>query len=75
MPPEPDALDAFRRQLADRIRDHRLWRNLSQEQVAERTGLSAHTVQRIESGTRETKVSYLFRLAHALDCEVRDLLP
>ncbi|WP_370948354.1 helix-turn-helix domain-containing protein [Amycolatopsis sp. cg5] len=50
-------------------------RDLSQEQLAEKSGLGVDTVSRIEQGTRaSSRPATLHRLAHALDVTVEKLL-
>ncbi|NEC12085.1 helix-turn-helix transcriptional regulator [Streptomyces sp. SID8014] len=69
MPPQdhPAWLLAERRVLGDRIRERRMWRNLTQEKLAELAGISRDTVQRIERGTNDPRYSDLARIARALD--------
>lgn len=47
---------------------------LTQEQVAERSGVHATEVSRIEAGKRDPQVSTLVRLAKALDVAPGELL-
>lgn len=47
---------------------------LTQEQVAERSGVHATEVSRIEAGKRDPQVSTLVRLAKAVDVEPGELL-
>ncbi|MFJ4418314.1 helix-turn-helix domain-containing protein [Streptomyces sp. NPDC088925] len=63
------------RQVGERLRARRLWCNRTQESLAEQVGISRDTLQRIEAGRSDARISHLADLAHALDCEVRDLLP
>lgn len=65
-------LDA-RRQLGLRIRDARLYADLTQEELAHRTGIDRSTIQRIEYGS-ESKVSHLLLIAQALRVHVTELL-
>ncbi|MFH8744861.1 helix-turn-helix domain-containing protein [Streptomyces albidoflavus] len=76
MPPQdhPAWLLAERRALGDRIRDRRMWRNLTQEKVAEKAGVSRDTVQRIERGTNDPRYSDLARIARALDTPLAELV-
>lgn len=70
----PPGLDAFRRLLADRIRETRTGRNLSQEQLAHAAGLAPRTIVAIESGRTGTSTDSLYAIAHALDVPVADLV-
>jgi transcriptional regulator with XRE-family HTH domain len=47
---------------------------LTQEQVAERSGVHATEVSRIEGGKRDPQVSTVKRLAKAVDVTASDLL-
>jgi transcriptional regulator with XRE-family HTH domain len=58
---------------ASRIKDLRGRRGYSQEELAERSGLSFRTIQRIENGETEPRGDSLTRLAAALDVTVDDL--
>jgi transcriptional regulator with XRE-family HTH domain len=57
-----------------RLRALRLERGLSQEEVAERAGMAASTLSRLESGARRLALDHLTPLAGALGVEVGDLL-
>lgn len=63
-----------RRRVGDRIRVRRLYKNMTQERLIELTGISRNTLQRIESGETDAKVSHLLRIASALDMLPRELL-
>ncbi|MET7924699.1 helix-turn-helix transcriptional regulator [Streptomyces sp. NPDC005349] len=76
MPPSdqpPWILDA-RRALGDRVRVRRLHQDLTQERLAELTDIDRSTIQRIEGGYNDAKISQLLRIAHALRIHVTDLL-
>ena len=60
--------------LGERIRSQRRLRGLTQEQLAERAGISFAFVGHIERGTRKLSVATLIALARALDCSVDYLL-
>lgn len=55
-----------------RIRQAREYANLTQEQLAEKSGLSRSTVQRVETG-EGIKYVHLLRIAKALGVAVADL--
>jgi transcriptional regulator with XRE-family HTH domain len=57
-----------------RLRALRLERGLSQEEVAERAGMAASTLSRLESGARRLALDHLTPLAGALGVEVGELL-
>lgn len=57
-----------------RLRTLRTERGLSQEEVAERAGMAASTVSRLESGARRLALDHLAPLAGALGVEVGELL-
>ena len=57
-----------------RLRALRTERGLSQEEVAERAGMAASTLSRLESGARRLALDHLAPLAGALGVEVGDLL-
>lgn len=48
---------------------------LTQEKLAERTGIDLRSLQRIEAGQWNMTVDYLDRLRRALGCRWRDLMP
>ncbi|MFD5026967.1 helix-turn-helix domain-containing protein [Streptomyces sp. NPDC058373] len=76
MPPHdhPTWLLDERRDLGERIRQRRMWRNLTQEKLADAAGVSRDTVQRIERGTSDPRYSQLARIARALDIPLAELL-
>jgi transcriptional regulator with XRE-family HTH domain len=65
-------LDA-RRQIGLRIRDARLYADLTQEALAHDTGIDRSTIQRIEGGA-DIKVSQLLLIASHLRVHPRDLI-
>lgn len=60
--------------LGRNLRRAREQRALTQEQVAERSGVHATEVSRIEAGKRDPKVSTLERLAAAVEVQPGELL-
>ncbi|WP_406398843.1 helix-turn-helix transcriptional regulator [Streptomyces uncialis] len=62
-----------RRDLGDRIRQRRRSARLTQEGLAELTGIDRRTLQRIEVGTSDPPYSSLLLIAHALAVPVGDL--
>ncbi|WP_326768887.1 helix-turn-helix domain-containing protein [Streptomyces sp. NBC_01591] len=63
-----------RRTLGEHIRDRRMHQNLTQEQLAHLVGVSRDTVQRVEGGQNDARISHLWRIAAALDTTVAELL-
>ena len=60
--------------IGKRVRARRNERGLTQEQLAERAGISPAFVGHIERGTRVLSVQTLYSLARALDCSADYLL-
>ena len=56
------------------VRQARLARGWTQEDLADRTGLATVQVSRIERGRREVRLTTLVRLVRALDVAPSDLL-
>lgn len=61
--------------VGQRVRDLRMRRGWSQEQLGFRSGLHRNYVGGIERGERNVAVVNLYRLAKALRVRPRDLLP
>ena len=59
--------------LANNIKELRTRKGISQELLAEKSGVSLRTVQRIENGETEPRGDTLVRLAQALDTAPEDL--
>jgi transcriptional regulator with XRE-family HTH domain len=60
--------------LGANLRDARKRLGLTQEEVAERSGVHATEVSRIEAGKRDPRVSTLARLAEAVELHPGQLL-
>lgn len=60
--------------LGRNLRRARLACEMTQEEVAERSGVHATEVSRIESGKRDPQVSTVQRLAEAVGVSASDLL-
>ncbi|MFE7237152.1 helix-turn-helix domain-containing protein [Streptomyces sp. NPDC057580] len=75
MPPaeQPQWILDARRAMGDRVRVQRLHLNLTQERLAELTGIDRSTIQRIEYG-EESKISHLMLIARELRVHVTYLL-
>lgn len=61
-------------ELTKRVKELRVRRGFSQEELSERTQLSLRTIQRIENGETEPRGDSLKRLAHALDVTPDDIV-
>lgn len=72
--------EAYSRNLAQRLRALRYERDLSQETVAQRAGISAYTYQKFEKGESKPgtpmnpRLFTLLSLAAVFDIDVSDLL-
>ena len=60
--------------IADQVRLLRISKGWSQEELAARSGLHRTYVGAVERAERNITVGTLYKLAHALDCDVTDLL-
>lgn len=65
--------EALQRELGSRLRDLRLNRNESQQELARRAGVGKATLQRLEEGRSGTIVT-LLRVLRALDLDNLDAL-
>ncbi len=57
-----------------RIRDAREYANLRQEAIAELLGVERRTVQRIEYGETDARLSWLLLISRAVDVPIEVLL-
>lgn len=69
----PWILDA-RSRAGQRIHARRMHQNVTQERLRELTGISVDTIQRIEGGHSDAKLSQLHLIARALGVHVTELL-
>ena len=69
-----EAEAAFLRRLGKRVRLLRLIRELTQDELAQATGMSRSFVSLIEKGSHGVDVVRLLRLADALDVPLLELL-
>ncbi|MFE5853518.1 helix-turn-helix domain-containing protein [Streptomyces sp. NPDC056500] len=72
-PPDPHILDR-RRRIAGRIRDARLHANLTQQAIAERTGMDRSAYQEIEYGAVSPLLDSLLRIADAIGVDLADVV-
>jgi transcriptional regulator with XRE-family HTH domain len=62
--------------IADKVAERRLEKNLSQRELAELCGTTQSAIARLERGGRPPRIDTLLRIADALECElVVDLRP
>lgn len=73
LPDDDSWIPERRRIIGDRIRQARIDRNLTQDQVWLAARISRWTYQRVEAG-EETQLSTLLRIARVLDVPLRDLV-
>lgn len=73
IPPDPALLER-RRRVAARIRDARLYANLSQQDIVTRTGMDRSAYQDIEHGRASPLLDTLFRIADAIGVPLADLV-
>lgn len=59
---------------SDRVRELRQARNLYQQELADKAGVSRQTVVNLENGRHVPDTSTLSKLARALDVPVGDLI-
>ena len=60
--------------LGTRIKNKRLEKNLTQEQLAEKVDLSAVYIGQIERGERKMTIQTLVKLANVLETSIEELL-
>lgn len=66
--------DEYLQKIGKRLTDIRYNKNLSQEALAELTGLDARQIGRIERAETNSTVSMIKKIADALNIEVGDIL-
>lgn len=57
------------------ISSARIAAGLTQAQLAEKVGVAAQHIGRWERGERRPKIDALMRIAQALGCDVKELIP
>lgn len=58
-----------------KVKEKREEKNLTQEELSQRSGVGRITISRLESGAlSETNAGTLMRLAQALECKMQDLV-
>lgn len=68
-----DSVAAFRA-IAAQLRAERARAGIKQTDLAEKSGLGKNTIQRLESGERDIKLSQLFAIAQVLDFDPAEFL-
>ena len=62
--------------IADKVAERRVEKNLSQRELAELCGTTQSAIARLERGGRPPRIDTLLRIAEALECElIVDLVP
>ncbi len=69
------AIDREKRKLGERLRALRVERGLTQADAAERAGLHAVHIARVESGTANATIATIVAMARAYDVELAALFP
>ncbi|MEU4133678.1 helix-turn-helix domain-containing protein [Streptomyces wuyuanensis] len=72
--PDHDWLLAYRQAVGRNVQRERMWANLTQEQLRDISGVDRATIQRIEAGTTDARISWLLRIAHAIGVPISRLL-
>lgn len=67
-------MNSINEQLGKMIKTMRDHRNLTQEELAEKSGLSRVTIGQIERGNAEPSVGNIHKIASALNCNLDILL-
>lgn len=60
--------------IGENIRRRRKWLNISQVDLAQKTGLKQSTISAIENGINKPAIETIVLLSDALDCTVSELL-
>lgn len=63
------------KQIGEKMRFERTQKNISQESLANECGIDYSQVNRMELGKVNFSISYLFRIAAALEIDAKTLLP
>lgn len=76
LPKPKSALDAdWLSEVGSRVKQARKEAGLTQEGLAEKTGMAPRTIQKIEAGDITILITTLRRLREAIGCKFQDLLP
>lgn len=58
----------------EKLKQKRLEKSLTQEQLAEMTGLNHQSISNYETGEQFPRYANLLKLANALDCEIGEII-
>lgn len=72
--PQPEWIIEGRRATGERIRLARIHADITQDRLVELTGIPRLTIQRIESGATDARLSWLMLTARALGIPLTDLV-
>lgn len=61
--------------VANQIKKMREFRNMNQQELAERLNTTKQTVSRYENGQRKANQDVLFELSHIFGCNINDFFP
>ena len=67
--------DALLKYIGERIREIRISKQISQEALANESELDYSQINRMELGKVNFTISYLYRIAKALDIDPKEILP
>jgi transcriptional regulator with XRE-family HTH domain len=70
-----EAIEDYRAVIATNVRRYRKAAGLSQTKLVVKTGIAQTTISDIERKGKPFSLNVAYKLAHALDCTVHDLLP
>jgi len=62
-------------EIGEKIREIRLSKNISQESLANEVEIDYSQINRMELGKVNFSISYLYRIAKALEVDPKELLP
>lgn len=71
---DPLDTEPLDRALGDQLRALRALHNMTRQQLADKVGISAKTIQRIENGERTMTVPHLYAFCDTLDAEPDELV-
>ncbi len=66
-------MESFKNSFGRRVKELRKSRNLTQEQLAEKIGMDTQNLCKMENGNHFPQTKNLYKLALALNVEVKDL--
>ena len=67
--------DALLKEIGEKIREIRLKKDISQEMLANECEIDYSQVNRMELGKVNFSISYLYKIASALEANPKDFLP